>query len=258
MHPTHTQRMARLPAVLAAAVFLTALTPPPGTVAVTLAGTLAGTRAATAAGNAPGMGSALSFTISDVTLPAAPRLVSAFDADGDGAAELIVLGASFGQLEAQISVLDNDGTLEFVVGTPGENDDDDAGGIWLLSLEDGPWFDLGFGLLFSNNKPRLEAEGILVDNALIELQLSRAKANAPATLVVGFSSLFAPFKGGTLVPSVDLLIGATTDGLGKLDIPAIWPPGVPQGVAVWFQWWISDEVGVLGFAASNGLQAYVP
>ena len=76
--------------------------------------------------------------------------------------------------------------------------------------------------------------------------------------MVGFSSIGVPFKGGWLIPATDLLIGATTDAQGKIDLPAIWPPGVPPGVAVWFQWWIVDEVGVQGFAASNGLQAYTP
>jgi len=128
----------------------------------------------------------------------------------------------------------------------------------MLSLEVGPWYDVGFGLTGTNNKPRLKAEGILVDNAPIELQLSRGKAGAPATLVVGFLPAFVPFKGGLLVPSADLLVNATVSPLGTIDLPALWPPGIPPGVAAWFQWWIVDPVGVQGFAASNGLQAYVP
>ncbi len=61
-------------------------------------------------------GGPLVFAISDVTLPAAPRLLRALDADGDGALDIAVLGSSFGQLEGQISVLDNDGSGVFTLG----------------------------------------------------------------------------------------------------------------------------------------------
>ncbi len=167
-------------------------------------------------------------------------------------------GDQFGAALTEIGDLANDGTLELVVGVPFEDDDGNAGGIWVISIEVGPWFNVGFGLLGTNNKPRLEAEGLPLDGELIELKLSRGLPGATAHLVIGGSAVFAPFKGGTLVPAVTLLIPATVDPLGKIDLPALWPPGFPPGLALWFQWWIADPVGVQGFSASNGLQVLVP
>jgi hypothetical protein len=77
--------------------------------------------------------------------------------------------------------------------------------------------------------------------------------------VVGFSGLFAPFKGGTLVPKPDLLLGPfPTSGAGQLVLPGTWPAGLPGLLTFWFQAWIQDPAGPVGFAASNGVTAFTP
>ncbi len=62
------------------------------------------------------LGGPLVFTLADVTLPAAPRLLRAFDADADGDPDLAVVGSGFAQLAHQVSVLDNDGAGGFTLG----------------------------------------------------------------------------------------------------------------------------------------------
>ncbi|TPW07470.1 MAG: FG-GAP repeat-containing protein, partial [Acidimicrobiaceae bacterium] len=74
--------------------------------------------------------------------------------------------------------------------------------------------DLGNGLAGANGVPALAGEGTLQPGSSITLSLSGALANAPATLVIGLSQLGAPFKGGVLVPSPDLLLGGFVTGAG--------------------------------------------
>ncbi len=134
------------------------------------------------------------------------------------------------------------------------------GAIWVLDLEPyDPWTDLGLGLAGTAGVPLLAGIGPLTGNSLNSLDLSGALAGGSCTLVVGLAQLNAPFKGGTLVPLPFLLVvGLTADGGGALSLPFVWPPGVPAGVALYFQHWINDPAGPLGFAASNGLRASTP
>ena len=52
-----------------------------------------------------------------------------------------------------------------------------------------------------------------------------------------------PFKGGTLVPSVDIVLSAPLDGAGALLLSFTWPAGVPLGWILWLQVWIADPSG---------------
>ena len=45
-----------------------------------------------------------------------------------------------------------------------------------------------------------------------------------------------------------------TSPSGTLTLPFNWPSGVPAGLPLYFQFWISDAGAVAGFAASNGLK----
>jgi hypothetical protein len=76
--------------------------------------------------------------------------------------------------------------------------------------------------------------------------------------VVGVSPLDAPFKGGVMVPSPDLLFVLTTDFFGASSFGGLWPAGVPSGFTTYFQWWIQDPGGPKGFAASNALAGTTP
>jgi hypothetical protein len=122
----------------------------------------------------------------------------------------------------------------------------------------GTWLDLGAGLAGGAGVPLLYGTGELLPRTNVSLVLEQASPSAAASLVVGLSLLAAPFKGGTLVPGVDLVLPALTDAAGGVVLHGRWPDGVPSGTGTWFQWWIADPAGPAGWAASNAVVATAP
>jgi hypothetical protein len=126
-------------------------------------------------------------------------------------------------------------------------------------VADGTWNDLGHGLAGTHGVPTLTGQGTLKAGATTRLTLGGALENASTTLVIGFSALELPFKGGVLVPQPNVLIGPlVVSPAGTLLLSAAWPIGLPAGFAITFQHWIVDAAGPAGFAASGGLQAVTP
>ena len=76
--------------------------------------------------------------------------------------------------------------------------------------------------------------------------------------MVGFSTLFIPLEGGTLVPSLDLIVPLGTSPAGAVTIADVFPPGAPSGFSFHVQFWITDPAGPFGWAASNGLTGTTP
>jgi PKD repeat protein len=123
----------------------------------------------------------------------------------------------------------------------------------------GPWIGLGQGLPGAAGVPELAGNGTLLGGSPVALHLSGAAPSAPATLVIGLSILAAPFKGGTLVPSPDLLLSGLQTGPGGVThLSAIWPAGIPSGSTLIFQEWIVDAGGPASLAASNAISAVTP
>lgn len=123
----------------------------------------------------------------------------------------------------------------------------------------GSWADLGNALAGTSGLPGLLGTGNLTDLAITTLTLGNTLPWTSAWLVIGFANASVPFKGGTLVPSPDVLVGPfAVDGTGGLVISAPWPVGVPPAFSIYLQEWIVDGAGPVGFAASNGLSATTP
>jgi hypothetical protein len=102
--------------------------------------------------------------------------------------------------------------------------------------------------------PVLSGSGSGFPGTVNALKLAQAANSSSATLVVGLSELAAPFKGGVLGPSVDMLVpGLPTDGQGKLALPFVLPAGAPSGVTLWTQCWVIDPAASGGLSASNSL-----
>ena len=120
------------------------------------------------------------------------------------------------------------------------------------------WSDLGSGLVGMSGIPTLSGTGDLLASSPITLALANAKPFSFAPLVVGVSSITAPFKGGTMVPKPDVVFPLFTDFFGGTVFGGLWPAGVPSGFATYFQWWIQDPAGPKGFAASNALAGTTP
>ncbi|MCB9897948.1 MAG: hypothetical protein H6825_08090 [Planctomycetes bacterium] len=122
------------------------------------------------------------------------------------------------------------------------------------------YVDLGGALAgLGGTTPALAGAGPLSGGSANAFVLTDARASSVAHLVLGVAQFGAPFKGGTLVPSPDLvLFGLPVDAGGALTIPFVMPPGLPSGASVYAQLWVVDAAGPAGFAASNGLRATTP
>ncbi|MCB9899278.1 MAG: Ig-like domain-containing protein [Planctomycetes bacterium] len=124
---------------------------------------------------------------------------------------------------------------------------------------DASWSETGRGTLGSNGTPHLQGSGPLVGGATVAWTITSGLPNGSAWLVLGFSLLDAPFKGGVLVPSPDVLVGGLPlDAAGSLPIGFTWPAGLVGGVMLALQAWIADPGNPSGFASSNALVATTP
>jgi hypothetical protein len=124
----------------------------------------------------------------------------------------------------------------------------------------GPWQDLGFGLAGTGGvAPALFGLGSLQAGSERSLELSGAPPFSATHLFVGFSLLAAPFKGGTLGPSPDLLLpGLPVDADGSFALSTLFPAGAPAGLGLHLQCWTPDAGAPAGLSASNTLVATTP
>lgn len=118
-----------------------------------------------------------------------------------------------------------------------------------------PWVNLGSGLAGVSGVPLLTTSGTLLPNTSYAFGVTNARPIAPIFWVMGTSAINAPFKGGVLVPSPDLILGPfTTSFGGLLAITGTFPAGVPSAFSFFSQFWIKDAAAFAGFAATNGVQ----
>jgi hypothetical protein len=165
-----------------------------------------------------------------VSVPApggAERLVAA-DVDGDGARDIVLAARGLPQLV-------------------------------VLHNADGPWGDLGHSLPGSNGFSRLSGVGTLQPGSAVGLIVTHGTPSAPVFLVAGLGSAFAPFHGGVLVPSPDVVLsGSTTDASGSLSSSGAWPAALAPGFELLFQAWFPDISAPGGYAATTGLSGTTP
>ncbi len=162
----------------------------------------------------------------------------------------------------------NDGSVTFLASTGADLLD-----AWLntgmappelmASIEwtDTPWMELGNGLAGTHGIPQFVGTGDLLGGDPIGLSLTGALENSTAFLVVGLTQLNAPFKGGTLVPDLDVAgfpLALPTGPTGDIPINATWPAGIPSGFVTYYQYWVQDVAGPVGFSASNALSSTTP
>jgi len=123
----------------------------------------------------------------------------------------------------------------------------------------GPITDLGHALIGSHGWPIQLVDGNLVGGTDFGLSLAGAPPTGVIFEVLGFSAVFAPFKGGLLVPSPDVLVGPLIAGIGgTLSLATTWPIGIPPGTSIFLQGWFPDAGGPHGFAATSGLDLIAP
>jgi hypothetical protein len=143
-----------------------------------------------------------------------------------------------------------------VVGAP--QDDDawfDAGAAYVFDVVLDPWTDVGGGKAGSGGvTPALTATGPLLAGSENAFQLTGAPPNGTTHVVMGALYLGVPFKGGTFLPSADILVlNQPLDGAGEHVLPFTWFTGVPVGTPFWTQHWVQDPGASFNLSASNGL-----
>jgi hypothetical protein len=120
------------------------------------------------------------------------------------------------------------------------------------------WVDLGYALAGIAGDPLLVGLGSLVPGTHFDVSLVEAAPVAPAWLLLGYSQLVAPFKGGVLGPLPGLLLPFATSPAGRIVLSGDWPVGVPSGTPLVLQYWIQDAVGPAGWSASNAIATTTP
>ena len=179
------------------------------------------------------------------------------DFEGGFGGSLVPL-AQFGWSLANPGDLDGDGADDLVVGAPGASTFSLQGDAWLLFLVRGPWTWLGHALGGGSVTPSLIGTGTLLPGQPATLALTKAPASSAATMVIGFTALLAPFKGGVLVPQPTLLVPLVTGASGELSLTTTWPASLPPGLTIYLQDWIVDATAPQGLAASNAASATTP
>jgi hypothetical protein len=211
------------------------------------------------------------FPTSPGALQAGPSgFTDAFVAQLDGAGALLDYGTYLGgtSFDYGFGIAADAASRALVTGLTQSLDFPLSAGAWdpsqnglldaYLTRLELPWVNLGLGLA-GTTAPRLIGDGDLAALSPVTVNLVDALPLTAATLVVGFSRLDAPFKGGVLVPAPDLLIGPiVTSSGGTLSLSGSWPGGLPSGFSIYLQTWLPDGGGPAGFQASNALSATTP
>jgi hypothetical protein len=151
-----------------------------------------------------------------------------------------------------------DSSATGIDGDQGDNSAEASGAAYVFEGPKSPWADLGHALAGGGGLPNLLGTGELLPGMPVSIALFGAHPSADCVLVLGVSNLSTPFKGGVLVPAPDLIVGQTVDPFGEAFFGGLWPPGIPSGFSVHFQYWIVDAAGPAGFAASNAVSGTTP
>jgi hypothetical protein len=172
-------------------------------------------------------------------------------AGGFGEAELFMTGAHAEGLV--IADFDADGHADVASVHPGD------GVHVLLGATETGWCGLGGGLSGTHGIPQLTGTGTLAGGTSVGLSLTSALENSAAVLVLGFSELGAPFKGGVLVPQPQILVaGLPTGPLGALALHATLPAGLPSHLQLYVQDVVLDPAAPAGLAISTAVLGTTP
>jgi len=114
--------------------------------------------------------------------------------------------------------------------------------------------DIGFALAGSNGTPALDVLYHQGAPDTMEIDIQNAPVNQSGMLVIGVSAAMTPIFGGTLVPSLDVLIPITANASGVVNFSFPVNLSVPNGVPFWTQAWIQDPAGANPYAATNAIE----
>jgi FG-GAP-like repeat len=110
------------------------------------------------------------------------------------------------------------------------------------------WSTLGQALPSPAGVPLLTGVGEPIPDQLVIVTSSLGPAPSLGMLFIGLSAPFAPFQGGVLVPSPDVVVPVRAD----FELAQRWPKGVPAGTPVYLQVWF-QSLATGEVSASNAL-----
>ncbi|GJM23163.1 MAG: hypothetical protein DHS20C15_30780 [Planctomycetota bacterium] len=123
----------------------------------------------------------------------------------------------------------------------------------------GTWSLLGHALAGTGGLlPTLEGDGALLPCDPWVLSIDDALPSSTSFVVLGFSQISLPLKGGLLVPAPDIVRSFPIGPTGARVLSGSWPAGLPGGVEISLQAWILDPGGSSGFSSTNAVLATTP
>jgi len=132
-----------------------------------------------------------------------------------------------------------------------------AGSAYVYELNcagpDEVWQTLRGGVGGVGGIPGLSGIGELVGGGSLTFVLDGAPPGAFGALVLGLSAIDAPLFGGTLVPSLDVLLFVTPNDEGAAQLVLPLPGSLAPGLQVWAQAWFEDPTAPQGFTASDAV-----
>ena len=116
------------------------------------------------------------------------------------------------------------------------------------------WTDLGNGLAGTAGLPLLTGQGADCGGIITTIRVDNGAPQAFGFFFLGLSEVFAPIKGGVLVPTPDNIVPVVLDVDGRLLWSFPWPSDLPPGIILTMQCWFADAAGPKGYSATNGLR----
>ncbi len=120
------------------------------------------------------------------------------------------------------------------------------------------WTDEGSALDGSMGTPRMSGSGNLIAGSPFLLRIEQGAPSSSVFMVLGLSTIFAPFKGGVMVPAPDFLFVNGTDSVGNAVFGGIVMGGIPPSLELTFQAWMPDPGGPDGFSCTNAVTVITP
>tara|TARA_R110002072_G_scaffold186086_2_gene342986 strand:+ start:2991 stop:4553 length:1563 start_codon:yes stop_codon:yes gene_type:complete len=129
-----------------------------------------------------------------------------------------------------------------------------TGRLYRLRLRGTGLVSLGNALAGAGGAPELSVSTTFQAPTLFTLDLRQGASTTAGLHAIGFQQALAPFAGGLLVPTPDLLVAFATDAAGEAQLPLFWPSFLPPGFRVYAQSWLADPSGPQQLTASNAWQ----
>ena len=122
-----------------------------------------------------------------------------------------------------------------------------------------PWVDLGGGTVGSDGPVTLVGTGSLESGTTAGIHLTNAPPGAAMVAWISFAPTpFSALNGTVHAFPFSSQLFFVASFTGSFSGATTWPPGIPPGTDIWFQFVVQDLTLVEGATLSNGVQATTP